>query len=714
MTQRRFFRALFAAANLVSLVWLSPGMAAAQNKKDFSTVRFYPSVGVGNYIGVDGAEVGGNKHTSYGVMFDYSADTLTVDNPCDAIRNLRGRCVNRETDFVAGTGLFHLTGSYTIKRRTQLAFDLPIGFSNTNPFTTQVDNGVGSNPTLTIQPRQGFNFADSRFAAKTRIWSTRNDEVRFSATAFTTLPTAMITSHGDCREKEKCSYLGERGVQIGGYGIAEFARGDFRGAVNFGAQYRPNREFLTLKTGTELIYGMAGMYRITPLVQGKAELVGWADFRGRDYPLELRGQMGFGDDLVFNVGAGAGLMGDVGSPTYRIFAGAQWTPVHRDRDHDGLDDRVDACPSEAEDRDGYMDEDGCIDPDNDGDGILDAKDACDDQREDVDGFADDDGCPDADNDGDGVPDGYDSCEGEKEDMDGDHDDDGCADMDEDRDGIRDTVDKCPNAAEDADNLGDEDGCPETDFDGDGVRDEEDACPDASESWNDVLDQDGCPEDDEDKDGVADQLDQCPDQAETLNGKNDQDGCPDGAMLMVLSGQRLLPTATPQFDGDVLRGQSFLVDAVADYAKRNHKRGSLHVVMIAPADDPRAAARAKELAAALHKRSGRSVTSTHFPGTPPRIEIELVPPGLTELPRALPPPAKAAAPATGAAATPGTPAAGAPATPPTTPATAPAAQPPAQPKAPEAPKAPPKADAPKPATPKKAPPAPPASAQPPAK
>lgn len=655
MTMRRLCLILCAAGLLAT--GFVTGTAGAQSKKDFSTVRYYPSVGVGNYIGVDGAQVGGHRHSSYGAWLDYSQDTLKVDEPCDGIPNRVGLCRNDSTAFVHRTFLLHLTASITLKKRTQLSFDLPLGGTDTESFSTRIAAGT-ANPTLLIHPKQGFGFADARLAAKTRIWSTRNDEVRFSALVFTTLPTAMITSNGDCRRPEQCMFLGERGVQAGGHGIVEFARGDFRGAVNFGGAYRPNREFLTVETGAEIRYGIAGMYTFTPLVNGKAELIGAASIRGSDYPLEARAQVGFGDDLVFNLGAGAGLVGDVGNPSYRLFAGAQWTPVHRDRDHDGLDDRVDACPSEAEDRDGFMDDDGCVDPDNDGDGILDAKDGCDDEREDLDGFADDDGCPDPDNDGDGVPDGYDSCEGEKEDIDGDRDDDGCPDADEDRDGVPDAIDKCPNVAEDSDNLGDEDGCPETDYDGDGVKDEDDACPDASESWNDILDSDGCPEDDEDADGVPDQLDQCPDQAETLNGKSDQDGCPDGAMTMVLQGQRLLPTATPVFDGNTLRGQSFLVDSINEYIKRNHKRGSLNVVLIAPANDPNAAARAQELAAALHKRSGRTVTSAHYPGVPARFEIELVPPGLSALPRALPPPSPTPAP------TPAPPPAAAPTAPPT--------------------------------------------------
>ena len=47
-----------------------------------------------------------------------------------------------------------------------------------------------------------------------------------------------------------------------------------------------------------------------------------------------------------------------------------------DSDGDGLVDRLDGCPKDAEDKDGFQDEDGCPDPDNDGDGLLDVVDRC--------------------------------------------------------------------------------------------------------------------------------------------------------------------------------------------------------------------------------------------------------------------------------------------------------------------------------------------------
>jgi outer membrane protein OmpA-like peptidoglycan-associated protein len=83
-----------------------------------------------------------------------------------------------------------------------------------------------------------------------------------------------------------------------------------------------------------------------------------------------------------------------------------------DRDRDGIPDRIDRCPDEPEDRDGFEDDDGCPDPDNDKDGIPDATDRCPKDAEDVDGFEDEDGCPDPDNDKDGVVDASDRCPSE--------------------------------------------------------------------------------------------------------------------------------------------------------------------------------------------------------------------------------------------------------------------------------------------------------------
>ncbi len=128
-------------------------------------------------------------------------------------------------------------------------------------------------------------------------------------------------------------------------------------------------------------------------------------------------------------------------------------PAVRDQDEDGIPDRLDICPLQPEDFDGFVDDDGCPDPDNDGDGIPDISDKCPNEPEDFDGFEDDDGCPDPDNDG---------------------------------DSLLDVEDNCPNEAGPASNYG----CPIVDSDGDGVFDPDDRCPHTPPGVE--VDRYGCP------------------------------------------------------------------------------------------------------------------------------------------------------------------------------------------------------------------------------
>ena len=161
-----------------------------------------------------------------------------------------------------------------------------------------------------------------------------------------------------------------------------------------------------------------------------------------------------------------------------------------DVDKDGVPNRKDKCPLEAEDKDAFQDEDGCPEPDNDKDGIMDAADKCALLAEDMDGYEDTDGCPEVDNDKDGVPDASDKCPNEPQGADGKE---GCANLDKDNDGIVTAVDKCPTDPEDKDGFQDDDGCPEADNDKDGVADAADKCPNAPETWNAFQDDDGCPD-----------------------------------------------------------------------------------------------------------------------------------------------------------------------------------------------------------------------------
>lgn len=162
-----------------------------------------------------------------------------------------------------------------------------------------------------------------------------------------------------------------------------------------------------------------------------------------------------------------------------------------DKDKDGLPDDKDLCPDFA----GPIEKKGC--PDRDGDGIYDQNDKCPDNY----GVAEMEGCPDRD--GDGVTDLEDRCP----DLKGEKSNGGCPDRD--GDGVNDNDDACPDKAGPAINKG----CP--DSDGDGLYDAIDDCPDEAG----LRKFKGCP--DRDLDNVPDKNDKCPD----TYGDPINEGCP---------------------------------------------------------------------------------------------------------------------------------------------------------------------------------------------
>jgi outer membrane protein OmpA-like peptidoglycan-associated protein len=185
--------------------------------------------------------------------------------------------------------------------------------------------------------------------------------------------------------------------------------------------------------------------------------------------------------ITLFAGGGFGLLPAYGVPDFQLLAGLRFgngavpppvVPVPTldpDPDGDGIRGDADRCPTEAEDKDGFEDSDGCPDPDNDHDGVTDTDDACPGEG----GPVANKGCPDKDGDNDGVADRLDRCPIEAEDKDGFEDNDGCPDPDNDHDGVADAGDACPNETGAADNKG----CPDRDRDGDGIVDRRDNCPD---------------------------------------------------------------------------------------------------------------------------------------------------------------------------------------------------------------------------------------------
>lgn len=155
----------------------------------------------------------------------------------------------------------------------------------------------------------------------------------------------------------------------------------------------------------------------------------------------------------------------------------------KDKDDDGICDKIDMCKGTIEKYRNFVDSVGCP-ADRDKDSVLDADDAC----PDVKGLKKFNGCPDTD--GDGVEDKLDQCPT----VAGLPEFNGCPDGD--GDGIEDRNDECPAVAGSKEYAG----CP--DSDGDGIEDRKDKCPKQAG----VAEGHGCP--DTDGDGIYDDVDVC--------------------------------------------------------------------------------------------------------------------------------------------------------------------------------------------------------------
>jgi outer membrane protein OmpA-like peptidoglycan-associated protein len=419
--------------------------------------QFKPAPGQSDVLGLHGAGVPGHLRWRAGLFINYADDPLLIINPATNAR------IHRLVDQQLG---FDLIGALGLGERFEVGFTLPIVLQQ---------NVLGITHTGVRESAWGGGFGDLRLIPKVQLL--KGENLRLALAVPVVLPTAGAHD-----------FRGQAGFGVQPRLTADYAfDGGVRLLANVGVNFRQREELLNLSVGNELSFGAGTAipfrikdHRFTGLVSlaGAAGLWATGGTQREEVPLELQGALQYRitPRLLATLGLGKGIIRGYGMPEFRVFGGLAWTeeeeeapkkepaplPIEKvvDSDGDGLVDGQDKCPSEAEDKDGFQDEDGCPDPDNDQDGIPDAQDKCPNDAEDKDGFQDEDGCPDADNDEDALTDGQDKCPVKPEDKDGFQDEDGCPEPDNDRDGIPDGEDKCPVDAEVINGVDDEDGCPD--------------------------------------------------------------------------------------------------------------------------------------------------------------------------------------------------------------------------------------------------------------
>ncbi len=377
-----------ALAAALSLALTLPCTAASAQARDgFRIDRLRPPPTSEDGMGVWYARTLGHLVPSVGLVLDYAHAPLVA-------RTTEGE----RGEVVSNRFLAHVTGALGVLDMLEFHVRVPVAFSASDAptvggvaFTAPEvvalgDGALGGSVSLFSEGRRGFSLGLGVEAL---------------------IPWGTSTSYASDTEFSARGQL-----------LATLALSQVTLAVMAGGLYRPERVISVAHAGSELEYAVSILVPAVPdVVDVLFEGIGAVSLpEGQTHPAPfealLGGRFRVGSGFALDLALALGFSQAPGVPDVRALAGVRWTqppPPIADTDGDGMLDPDDACPTLAEDRDGWQDGDGCVDPDDDADGWMDEDDACPREAEDRDGYSDTDGCPDPDDDGDGVRDEDDQC-----------------------------------------------------------------------------------------------------------------------------------------------------------------------------------------------------------------------------------------------------------------------------------------------------------------
>jgi outer membrane protein OmpA-like peptidoglycan-associated protein len=413
---------------------LIPTVSHAEPTRNVELSVFDPAPTTqGSSFQVQNADVGTSGDLVISTWLSYASNPLVLDT------------VQNPDPVVQHRTMLSLGGAYAFGNSFEAGAHMPFYLQSGMPVPQPMP---GQTPSFATTPADGAVLGDLAVHAKARLW--RNDNWRFGAGLTVKLPTATDeefagTEMPSARATALLSLLATPQLAVN---------------ANAGLVVRKKVTFANIEQGSGATWGLGLAYRVAHSLfvdlQAFGDVVpsGRFDAMDRRYTvLTFEGLAGVRYQASRQVGlglaAGRGLTSDFGTPEVRGVFTLAFTPGARDlaplpkgpapapvdltkedTDFDKLNDAVDKCPEQREDKDGFEDDDGCPDTDNDKDGVSDEHDKCIAAAEDVDGFEDTDGCPDHDNDKDGVFDEEDKCPNDAEKINGNADTDGCPDKGE--------------------------------------------------------------------------------------------------------------------------------------------------------------------------------------------------------------------------------------------------------------------------------------------
>lgn len=180
-----------------------------------------------------------------------------------------------------------------------------------------------------------------------------------------------LVPHVDLPTGRLHAWFGRERFAGGGTLAATWENGPLTLTADAGVQFETTTDIGSNVTSADaLTGGFAAGLKIDDGLGVNAEIHGQLPFAGptvgaTDAPFEAVVALRYADaeGAHFAFGGATGITEGLGAASFRVFLGGGFGAGggSRDRDDDGLPDTEDACPGEAEVRNGFLDEDGCPD-----------------------------------------------------------------------------------------------------------------------------------------------------------------------------------------------------------------------------------------------------------------------------------------------------------------------------------------------------------------
>ena len=241
-------------------------------------------------------------------------------------------------DLITGDFIF----GYTVSR-FRIGLDVPVVFSSTSDV---LDGGGG--------------LGDMAIDLRGTILNPEDGPIGVALSTRFGVPTATVDLP-----------IGNSGIGYEAALILDKRMGDLLAAANIGYRGRPPAALDNITVDDQIATRFGLGYQLTPAVGVSGDVVGHitASDMGNSAGGAWEGLVGgwyrFDEAWVVRLGVGSGLSDGIGTSKFRsmLSVGYEPEPV-LDSDSDGLTDRMDRCPDESEDFDGYEDSDGCPDEAN--------------------------------------------------------------------------------------------------------------------------------------------------------------------------------------------------------------------------------------------------------------------------------------------------------------------------------------------------------------